>query len=249
MADVLVLCYHAVSPTWPSVLAISPDRLRSQLEWLVHRGYRGATFTDAVTGPPAARTLAVTFDDAYRSVRTLAFPIFSELGLPGSVYVPTAFAGDERPMRWPGIEEWHGGPHEHELACMRWEELAELADAGWEVGSHTRSHPRLTSLGDASLTTELEGSREEVEHRLGHPCASIAYPYGAVDDRVVGAAQAAGYRTGAALPERPHRSSSMAWPRVGVYPADAAWRFRVKASPTTRRLRTRLSRAPAPGAG
>ena len=55
----------------------------------MRRGYRGATFEDAVSAPPARRTLAVTFDDAYLSVLELGKPILDRLGLVATVFVPT----------------------------------------------------------------------------------------------------------------------------------------------------------------
>jgi peptidoglycan/xylan/chitin deacetylase (PgdA/CDA1 family) len=236
MSDVLVLCYHAVSKSWPAELSVTPERLEEQLRLLVHRGYEGATFHQAVTAPPARRTLAVTFDDAYRSVLEHASPILSRLGLPGSVFVATDFAG-RAPMAWPGIDRWLGGPHEPELAGMSWSELGELAEAGWEIGSHTRSHPHLTQLDDASLAAELQGSRETCAERFGRPCRSLAYPYGDVDERVVGAAREAGYETAGMLPKRFTRPRPLEWPRVGVYHGDDLSRFRLKVSPRVRLLR------------
>jgi peptidoglycan/xylan/chitin deacetylase (PgdA/CDA1 family) len=240
VSDVLVLCYHAVSGDWDADLSVRPEALERQLDLLSRRGYRGATFSRAVTEPPGRRTVAVTFDDAYRSVIEVARPILEEFGFPGSVYVPTAFAGSERPMSWPGIDQWTGTEHERELVPMSWDELSELANAGWEVGSHTRTHPRLTQLDDEALGSELSESRTECEDELGLPCDTLAYPYGDVDDRVVSAARAAGYRQAAALPGRWHGSRPLEWPRVGVYQADAPWRFRLKASPLGRRLRALL---------
>jgi len=237
MRDVLVLCYHAVSEDWRAVLSVRPDALERQLESLVRRGYRGATFSQAVTGPTAERTLAVTFDDAFRSVGELAQPILSRLGLPGTVFVPTRFPDSGRPLGWPGMEDWADAPPAGELEALSWSELRELAEGGWEIGSHTRSHPRLTTLQDGELDEELAGSRRECEQRLGRACASIAYPFGDVDARVVQAARAAGYVTGAALPPRAHRVRPLEWPRVGVYPVDDPRRFAVKTSPTVRRVR------------
>jgi peptidoglycan/xylan/chitin deacetylase (PgdA/CDA1 family) len=238
VSDVLVLCYHALSERWPAALSTTPALFERQLELLVRRGYRGATFIEAVTAPPAPRTLAVTFDDAYRSVLELALPIMERLGIPGSVYVPTAFAGAAGPMSWEGIAQWVGGEHEHELRCMDWDELRVLAERGWEIGSHTRSHPRLTRLDDAELAGELGGSLEECAAGLGEPCRSLAYPYGDVDARVMDAARAAGYEAAAALPDgRLPRPTPLAWPRVGVYRVDDMRRFRLKVSRPLRRLR------------
>jgi peptidoglycan/xylan/chitin deacetylase (PgdA/CDA1 family) len=237
MSDVLVLCYHAVSESWPAPLAVTPRRLESQLSFLVERGYKGATFYEAVGSPPAPKTVAVTFDDAYRSVLQLADPILGRLGLPGTIFVPTAFATTTGPMTWAGIDRWLGGPHEHELFPLSWDELDDLAGRGWEVGSHTRTHPRLTELPDQELMRELRSSREECETRLGRPCRSIAYPYGSVDERVASAAREAGYLAGAALPDRFDGESPLLRPRVGVFRIDGLRRFRLKVSPAIRAIR------------
>jgi len=237
VSDVLVLCYHALSEHWPADLSVTPARFERQLRLLVERGYRGATFHQAVTAPPAGRTLAVTFDDAYRSVHELALPILSRLGLPGSVFCVSDFAGREAPLSWPGIDHWIGDQHEPELIGMSWSELGRLADEGWEIGSHTRSHPHLTELDDAALAGELRGSRESCEQHLGRPCRSLAYPYGDVDERVIKAAAEAGYEAAGTLPRRLVGGGPLAWPRVGVYHADSERRFRAKVSPPLRRLR------------
>lgn len=242
MSDVIVLCYHALSPSWPAELSTTQERFRAHLEHLRGRGYRGVTFSQAAAGDAGGRAVAVTFDDAYRSVGRLARPVLDELGWPGTVFVPTDYAGSERPMAWPGIDHWLGGPHEDELVPHDWAELRELAAAGWEVGSHTCSHPHLTQLDDGALADELERSRATCEAELGGPCASIAYPYGDVDPRVVRATAAAGYVHGAALPPRPHRAQPLELPRIGVYHVDDLRRFRLKTARPVRALRALAGR-------
>ncbi len=236
-SDVLVLCYHAVSEDWPAALSATPAALEAQLRFLVERGYEGATFHEAVTDPPAAKTLAVTFDDAYRSVLTRGEPILRSLGLVGTVFVPTAHAGSDAPMAWPGIDGWLGGPHEEELLPLSWEELRRLADLGWEIGSHSRTHPRLPELDDAALTQELEDSRGECERRLEQPCRTVAYPYGAEDDRVVRATAEAGYEAAAALSSRLSHGDPLRFPRIGIYHSDSAREFALKVHPAVRRMR------------
>jgi peptidoglycan/xylan/chitin deacetylase (PgdA/CDA1 family) len=239
VSDVLVLCYHALSPTWPAALSIDPAAFERQLDGLADRGYRGATLRQAIEAPPAGRTVAVTFDDAYVSVLDRARPILDRLGWPASVYVPSAWPDRGAPMAWPGIDQWLGGPHEQELSCMTWDQLRGLAAHGWEIGSHTRTHPRLPEVDDAALDDELGGSRADCEAGLGAPCDTLAYPYGAVDERVVEAAGRAGYRYAVSLPTRLHAPRPLCWPRVGVYNVDgeSEWRWRLKASPALRRVR------------
>jgi peptidoglycan/xylan/chitin deacetylase (PgdA/CDA1 family) len=238
MTELLILCYHAVSDRFPASLSVSPRALADQLRTLVRRGFRGATFSAALGESREGKTLVVTFDDAYRSVVRLGFPILEELGLPATVFAPTACIGTERPMRWDGIDRWHQTTHAAELIPCSWQELEMLVEAGWEVGSHTRTHPRLPELTDAVLANELQGSRRDCERRLGVPCRSIAYPYGAVDERVAGAVADAGYSFAAEL----HGSFRMPFeslrsPRVGLYHRDAPWRFRLKTARLTRGLR------------
>jgi peptidoglycan/xylan/chitin deacetylase (PgdA/CDA1 family) len=244
MGDRLVLCYHAIGDQWPAPLAVTPRSLEEQVLFLVRRGYRARTFSDALAGSDGDFSLAVTFDDSYRSVFERAFPLLRAMGVPATVFAPTALVGTGAPMSWPGIERWLDGPYAPELVGMSWGELGELADAGWEIGSHTRSHARLTELGAEALAEELRGSREDCERQLGRPCQTLSYPYGAVNSHVVGAAQDAGYLAAAAPPMRLSGERRMRWPRVGVYPVDDLRRFRLKVSPAMRRLRGSRAWAP-----
>lgn len=233
-----MLCYHAVSDRWPADFAVTPAQLEYQLQHLLRRGYRGATFTAALTGPPSGRTVAVTFDDAFRSVLELGLPILDRLGLPGTVFVPTAFVGSELPMAWPGVDEWVDGPYASELLPLSWDQLRGMSDGGWEIGSHSVTHPRLTALADAELHHELGSSRQECEQHLERPCTAIAYPFGAFDERVTNAAALHGYRAGAALDVRSTEAQPLAWPRFGVSREDSGARFRRQVFPLVRRFRS-----------
>jgi peptidoglycan/xylan/chitin deacetylase (PgdA/CDA1 family) len=233
----IVLCYHAVSPTWEAALSVTPAALERQISWFVRNGWRGATFRDAMLIRPARRTLVVSFDDAFASVMELAYPILSAYGLPATVFAPTAFMSERRPLTWSGIEHWEATAA-GELQGMSWDDLRFLADAGWEIGSHTRTHPHLTQLGDEALHAELAGSRAEIADHLGRTCQTIAYPYGDVDARVAEQASLAGYSAGAALSGRLPKLGPHRWPRVGIYHKDSWWLFRVKASRTSRALRS-----------
>ena len=235
MRQTLVLCYHAVSPSWEAPLSVTEDDLREQLTKLLSRGWVGATFAEAMQ-PTHPRTLAVTFDDAFDSVRTLAAPVLAELGMPGTVFVAPDWVG--RSMRWPGLAHWADTEHAHELQAMSWDSLRALAASGWEIGSHTRSHPHLPSLNFEGILAELEGSRAICERMIGAVCRSVAYPFGEADARVRGAAEAAGYEAAAGLSvaafvARDHFD----WPRVGVWHGEPGWRFDLKVLPVTSSLR------------
>lgn len=215
---------------------MTPEAFGEQLEWLNDRGYRAITFTEAVLGTTTEKLVAITFDDAYASTVQFARPILDRFGMRATLFVPTDYIGGGA-MAWPGIDEWVGTGHEQELTPMSWDDTRELADAGWEIGSHTKSHPHLTELTDAEMDEELAGSRRVCEEMLDRPCSSLAYPYGDYDARVVGATRRAEYVAAASFPSRLLPPEPLAWPRVGIFHGDTSRMFHIKASPTVRRIR------------
>jgi peptidoglycan/xylan/chitin deacetylase (PgdA/CDA1 family) len=237
--DVLVLCYHALSPTWTAQLSVRPDEFEHQVRYLLDRGWNPETFTKAVLDPPSERTLAITFDDAFTSVKNYARPVLEKLGVPATVFAPTSFMSGHTCLRWDGIDQWEHGADAAELGSMSWDDLRELAALGWEIGSHTCTHPRLTNLDDDELTRELADSRTECQEQIGQDCHSISYPYGDVDDRVASAAQSVGYRVAAALTSSLAPLGPYQHPRVGIYQSDVDWRFRLKTFRPMRLLRAK----------
>jgi peptidoglycan/xylan/chitin deacetylase (PgdA/CDA1 family) len=245
MRDILVLSYHAISDDWPSPLSVRPAELERHVRRLLDRGYRAMTVSEAVHGSASERVLALTFDDAYRSVAANARPLLDRLGVPATVFAVTNYTDTGALQTWPGLTGWAYGPYARELEPMSWDELAELADSGWEVGSHTRSHAPLASLNAAELAEELAGSRLRCEQVLGRLCLSLAYPYGEHDDRVVDAARAAGYTTACTVPDGLRPAHPLRWPRIGVYRDDTPFTFAAKVSPLVRRGRSTVAGPPA----
>jgi peptidoglycan/xylan/chitin deacetylase (PgdA/CDA1 family) len=216
-------------------VAVDPAKLRRQVARLLRLGWRAATFSEAVTAPPAPRTLAVTFDDALVSVLRLALPVLRELDVRATVFAPTGFVDAGGPFAWPGVDRWLGTEHESELAGMSWDELAQLRDEGWEIGSHAVSHPRLSALDDARLAAELRDSKEAIAGRLGE-CRSVAYPYSDVDARVVEAARAAGYEAGAVVLPARYGGEPLSFPRVPMLGGERDISHRLHVSRGMRRL-------------
>ena len=236
MNDLLVLCYHAVSPRWEMPYALTPQCLREQVERLLRAGYEPVTAGSLAADGGGGRRLAVTFDDALVSVRTQALPVLEALGVPATVFACTDWVGRDEPMRI-GYDGWLGTASAAELRSLGWEELADLRDRGWEIGSHTCSHPRLTSLDGGGLQHELVSSKGALEQRLGAPCRAVAYPHGDCDDRVVTAARAAGYELGFTARAGTGAADRLRIPRTVVLREDGRARLALKTNVAARRLR------------
>lgn len=245
-SDRLVLCYHAVSSDWPAEVAVTPAQLAGQLRDLRERGYRGVTFGRLACGEVEGRAVAVTFDDGYGSVVEHARPVLDDLGMPATVFLSTDYVG-HGPIAWSTLGRWVGTEHEHELEPMSWDDVRSLSEAGWEIGSHTKSHPHLTRIPEAQLSRELADSRMKCEEQVEKPCRSLAFPFGEHDDRVVAAAERTGYSAAATLLAGANGRSPLRWPRVFVSRLDGARIHRLRTSPIVRRspALTLLARAPA----
>jgi peptidoglycan/xylan/chitin deacetylase (PgdA/CDA1 family) len=238
-AKPVVLCYHAVSSTWRSALAVTPDRLAVQLGRYAERGYVGLTFAEAErrrqsdTLPP--RSLVVTFDDAYASIAA-ARPVLRELGFPATVFAVGAFLDGTRLLEWPGIEHVAATPHREELRALGIAGLRELHADGWEIGSHTMHHPSLPALADEDCLRELTDSRRLIADEFGS-CETIAYPYGAATARVAELAARAGYAAGCYLTYAHRFDEPLRRPRITVSGLDRALREWAKLAPLPVRLR------------
>ena len=223
----LVLGYHAVSEAWPENLSVTPRSLEKQIDALARRGYRGVTFQEAVCAPSRAKNVALTFDDGFRSVLKLGVPLLSDRGFRGTIFVATDYVGTERPVLWSdNLKRWLESPHSDELIPLSWPELRDLADAGWEIGSHSCSHQRLPQLRPAELERELVRSRARIEDELKRPCLSFCYPFGDFNDVVVQAVKKAGYT--AACTSRFVRATPHTYPRILIDREDGGFLFRLK---------------------
>jgi peptidoglycan/xylan/chitin deacetylase (PgdA/CDA1 family) len=236
----LLLAYHAVG-SWSPTLALPESAFRAQLSLLRRRGYVGLTAAEAEqrrqggTLPP--RTGVVTFDDGFRSVLR-AKPILDELGFPATVFVVTSFVESGEPLRWPGLEQSE--------ESLGWSELELLQEAGWDVGSHTATHPLLPDLDDADLERELLDSRATIQKRLGS-CETLSYPYGRADERTSAAAARAGYLAAFTLGRAHRPDEPLHRPRLGLRAVDLGLRLRLRLS--TGAALARRSRAAAAASG
>ena len=226
-----MLCYHAVSDSWPHHLAVTRRAFERQLRSLKFRRYRPVSAADAASG--RGRVFHVTFDDAYTSVAA-AVPTLERLGVPATVFACPEFADEGRPLAIPELAA-EASAHPDELATMNWDQLRDLVAHEVEIGSHTLSHAHLTQLTDAELSRELRESRERIEAELARPCRFVAYPYGDDDERVHRAARLAGYRAGFAAPGRLAPVNVYALPRVGIWRHDGPLRVTLKTTGVVRR--------------
>lgn len=180
----VVLYYHAVTESQKEAFA-------RQMRFLARRFVSVRASAVCEGGAVGGRGIAITFDDAFRSVKLNALPAMKESGLEAAIFVPSGNL-DGTPS-WPMEEECPDGGEE----IMGLEELRDLIRSGGiELFSHTVSHPKLASLDGSGLKRELAGSKETLERDLGVPVPAVSYPYGSYDETTIAAVREAGYEFG-----------------------------------------------------
>jgi peptidoglycan/xylan/chitin deacetylase (PgdA/CDA1 family) len=89
---------------------------------------------------------------------------------------------------------------DHELYdFLSWDEVRTMARSGFEIGSHTVTHPILTKVSARELAYQLTESKARIEAEICRSCTSIVYPNGQATDyspEVERAAKNAGYAMG-----------------------------------------------------
>ncbi|BAL93778.1 putative hydrolase [Rubrivivax gelatinosus IL144] len=164
--------------------AVTRQAFAAQLDLLQELGCVTPTVSELVATPaPAKRSVAITFDDGYVDNLAAAEEL-RRRGMRATWYVVVGCLGHR-----PGWKA-DGGPTDRLMSAS---ELRELQAAGMEIGSHTMSHQRLTSLAAGRRQDEIEASRTMLEDALGSPVHAFAYPYGDFDADSAAAVRAAGY--------------------------------------------------------
>lgn len=183
-----ILMYHKIGPapllsSYPALYVSAADFAR-QLSEFAKADLPGLSL-DALTGPYEG--YCVTFDDGFRNVFDLALPILVARGVTAIQFIVAGQIG--------GTDAWDRGIERPSLPLMDEAQIREWLAAGQEIGAHTMTHPRLTTLPVDRARAEIFDSKHELEDRFGIPIRHFCYPYGDYNAAVRDIVAEAGYAT------------------------------------------------------
>jgi peptidoglycan/xylan/chitin deacetylase (PgdA/CDA1 family) len=182
-----ILVYHHIRLTADGSrglrrMTVTAEVFGQQMKFLQDSGYHVITFSDLADYFEQGRELPtlpviLTFDDGWVTQYENALPSLSKYHFPATFFVVTDYIGHRGFVSWP--------------------QLQTLITDGMKIGSHSRSHPRLTKIADpAQLWDQIYNSKVVLESQLEVPVAEFAYPYGLYNTAAVEMVKAAGYRVG-----------------------------------------------------
>ncbi len=177
--EAVVLMYHRFGEDRYPSTSIRVEQFEAQLDYLENNGYTVVPLADVVAALRGdtelpERAVAITVDDAYRSVYETGYPRLRAHGFPATVFVAT----DPVDRGQPGY--------------MTWDQMREMAGHGVSFANHGSTHDSLIERRpNESRDDWLERVRADVEkgdRRLSEelePLAGVfAYPYGEYDEAV-----------------------------------------------------------------
>lgn len=180
-----ILVYHDLGnpPAGQTYLGLymSYPNFEAEMAWLHDQGYQAVTLDEMMNaffhhGTLPAKPIVVTFDNGYVPQATFAPSVMSRYG-------------------WPAVLNEITVDH---LSDARIERLLRI---GWEIDSHSLTHPDLRMVSSAQLHAEVFDSRTFLQRTFHIPVNSFCYPSNKYDDAVIAAVRAAGYTN--ALTENP----------------------------------------------
>jgi len=185
--NIPILCMHDIGPNAQNEYSIKTADLEKYVQWLHDQGFQTVLLRDVAAYIAGQRDLpekpvVLTFDDNWKSALKIAQPLLAKHG-----YVAVAF-----------LITSSVGANDHRLT---WDDCKALAQAGWEIGSHSKTHENLTFVPKGKTADSIRDMVEEqvrdskfaIEEQTGLQVTSFALPYGNYDTFVLGTLNAAGY--------------------------------------------------------
>jgi peptidoglycan/xylan/chitin deacetylase (PgdA/CDA1 family) len=208
-------------------LETTPEEFVRQMAFLGRAGYRTVPLARVLTGPGGAvgfrRSVVLTFDDGTLDSWEQARPVLDRHGFTATLFIVSGHVG--------GRSTWDRDVGEPSRPLMSWNQIRELQEAGFEIGSHTHTHRPLGRLSDAEARSELELSFRTLEQQLGTVPRFLAYPRGSFTERHKRLARETGYSGACAVLLRwgdLMRSDRYALMRMTVKGGESMFRFRIR---------------------
>ena len=175
---IAILVFHRVTDAIPEdSLTLGTAHFESVCRML-RRGFHVVPLGDVydlirLGLPLPPRTVAITFDDSYRD-NLFAARVMARYGFPATFFLPTAYVGTDHVYEWDR--------HLPRMPNLTWDDVAEMVGMGFEIGSHTVTHPNLSRISFDQAQQEIIESKRALEQRLNRRVRWLAYPFGGPKD-------------------------------------------------------------------
>ena len=176
----ILLYHHVTDRVGYKRYAVTIVNFKEQMQYLADQGYQTITLSELADviqngGYLPDKPVVITFDDGCLDVYVNAFPILQQLNYRATMYIITGTLGTDKSYGY-----------------VQTDQINELIQAGWEIGSHSISHTNLnTSI--YGIGNELEQSKQTLEDQFHITVQSFSYPFASANNGIVQLVKDKGY--------------------------------------------------------
>ena len=176
----VVLMYHHIGDNRYPSTNIRLEQFEAHLNFLEQQQFNIWPLEKIITqlrgsNPVPDKTIAITMDDAYRSVFSEAFPRLKQRNWPFTVFVSTDYI-DKKYSNY-----------------MSWEQMREMTAHGVSFGNHSANHTHLIRQHkeetqeewQARIRQDLQKAQQRLETELETTIPFLAYPFGEYNTKLV----------------------------------------------------------------
>ena len=162
MTAPILLYHHVTAGDPPNIYSVSAESFKEQMDYLYSQGYTPIPISLLVKAIREGadlpdRPVVITFDDGNQDIYDNAYPIMQEYGFTGTLYLVVNYLDVD--------------------TFLSSDEAIEMYKAGWEIGSHSMSHPLLNDMLRA-IYYQVADSKKILMDDIGSPVNTYAYPFG-----------------------------------------------------------------------
>lgn len=181
----LILTYHNFSHNISDGSTVQISEFAEQMQHLKDNNYNVITLGelfDSLEGNKKipAKSIVITMDDGWLSVKDLALPILKKHNFPATLFIYSDIVGESKRF-------------------VTWEDLKELMASGMDIQCHSKSHGNLRKYLKKKnvielVTPEFVEVQKVMEEKLGTKCDFFAYPFGKFSESFFPILEEHGYR-------------------------------------------------------
>ena len=202
-------CYHSIANDGRGI-SVTPDEFKKQIEFLLthQMPLRVSELEQYLSGAKRLTrdAFVLTFDDGYKTILSVKDYLSQH-----NIY-PVAFVlSDNVHANYAELDMPEG-------ELLKSAEIRELSEAGWDIGSHSKTHVSFSQLTGAEAKSEVLDSKAELERTLNISVDYFAYPKGAYTPEILRVAEKSAYKFAFSMDDGyvNARARRYALPRVGV---------------------------------
>ena len=185
-----VLVYHKFSKHASDRMTVRQDAFEEQMAFLKRNGYRVIRLDDLFEFLKQKRSLprksvVITFDDGWRSMYDIAYPVLKRYGYPATFFISTDLI-------------------QPTSTTLDWGRIREMTRNGIDVQCHSKTHRSLGKIENGetfqayfeSARTELVESSKVIKRQLGTDVKYLAYPFGDTNSLLIAMLGKLGFQGG-----------------------------------------------------